>query len=238
MIRSMTAYASAEARVRWGTSCSSCARSTIASLSLAFRAAGRVPRTGTCKLRERIEKASRAARSMSPCAFARRRKCRSSCASTDAFLDNLRHARARNSRQQVSGMRTDAHRSAGVPGRDQRARARHRRLQTPNACSLFDRRSTSSSPHARARRRAQARRPWCERLDGIAAIVAQVREWLPDIRAGLRQKFETRMAELKQPLDPGRLEQELVLCLPQARCGRGDRSPARTCRGSAQRVLD
>ena len=50
-----------------------------------------------------------------------------------------------------------------------------------------------------------------ERLDGIAAIVAQVREWLPDIRAGLRQKFETRIAELKQPLDPGRLEQELVL---------------------------
>ena len=39
----------------------------------------------------------------------------------------------------------------------------------------------------------------------------QVRRWLPDIRAGLRQKFEARIAELKQPLDPGRLEQELVL---------------------------
>ncbi len=50
-----------------------------------------------------------------------------------------------------------------------------------------------------------------ERLDGIEAIVVQVRQWLPDIRAGLRQKFETRIAELKQPLDPGRLEQELVL---------------------------
>ena len=50
-----------------------------------------------------------------------------------------------------------------------------------------------------------------ERLDGIAAIVSQVRQWLPDIRAGLRQKFEARIAELKLPLDPGRLEQELVL---------------------------
>ena len=48
-------------------------------------------------------------------------------------------------------------------------------------------------------------------LDRIAAIVVQVRQWLPDIRAGLRQKFEARIAELKQPLDPGRLEQELVL---------------------------
>jgi uncharacterized protein (TIGR00255 family) len=50
-----------------------------------------------------------------------------------------------------------------------------------------------------------------ERLDGIAATVVQVREWLPDIRANLRAKFETKLADLQQPLDPGRLEQELVL---------------------------
>lgn len=50
-----------------------------------------------------------------------------------------------------------------------------------------------------------------ERLDGIAATVVQVREWLPEIRANLRAKFEAKLAELKQPLDPGRLEQELVL---------------------------
>ena len=52
-----------------------------------------------------------------------------------------------------------------------------------------------------------------DRLDAITAIVAQVRQWLPEIRAGLRQKFQTRLADLKQPIDPGRLEQELVLWL-------------------------
>ncbi len=52
-----------------------------------------------------------------------------------------------------------------------------------------------------------------ERLDTIARIVADVRTWLPDIRTALRVRLETRLAEIKQPADPGRLEQELVLQL-------------------------
>ena len=52
-----------------------------------------------------------------------------------------------------------------------------------------------------------------ERVDGIAAIAADVRGLMPSIRAGLRQKLEARLAELAQPADPGRLEQELVLSL-------------------------
>jgi uncharacterized protein (TIGR00255 family) len=50
-----------------------------------------------------------------------------------------------------------------------------------------------------------------ERLDGIAAIVAEVRGMMPGIRAGLRARLEARLSDLKQPADPGRLEQELVL---------------------------
>ncbi|MCE5232602.1 MAG: YicC/YloC family endoribonuclease [Mizugakiibacter sp.] len=50
-----------------------------------------------------------------------------------------------------------------------------------------------------------------ERLDAVARIVAEVRGWLPEIRAGLRARLEQRLAELKQPLEPGRLEQEVVL---------------------------
>ncbi|BFI97269.1 MAG: YicC family protein [Rhodanobacter sp.] len=50
-----------------------------------------------------------------------------------------------------------------------------------------------------------------ERLDAIERIVAQVREWMPEIRTALRTRLETRLADLKQPADPGRLEQELVL---------------------------
>ncbi|MFC4727987.1 YicC/YloC family endoribonuclease [Coralloluteibacterium thermophilus] len=52
-----------------------------------------------------------------------------------------------------------------------------------------------------------------ERIDGIGALVAQVREWLPGIREALRQKLEGRLAELKVPIEPGRMEQELVLGL-------------------------
>ncbi len=49
-----------------------------------------------------------------------------------------------------------------------------------------------------------------ERLHIIADHVVQVRSWLPDIRDGLRQKLLDRVADLPQPLDPGRLEQEVA----------------------------
>ena len=50
-----------------------------------------------------------------------------------------------------------------------------------------------------------------ERLDAMERIVAEVRAHLPEIRAALRARFESRVAELKQPLEPGRVEQEVVL---------------------------
>jgi uncharacterized protein (TIGR00255 family) len=52
-----------------------------------------------------------------------------------------------------------------------------------------------------------------ERLDGIERITVQIRDWLPEIRTALRAKLDTKLADLKLPLDPGRLEQEVVLNL-------------------------
>ena len=52
-----------------------------------------------------------------------------------------------------------------------------------------------------------------ERVDAIAARAAEVRELIPHIRAGQRQKMDARLADLSQPADPGRVEQELVLWL-------------------------
>ena len=52
-----------------------------------------------------------------------------------------------------------------------------------------------------------------ERLDGIERITAQIKEWLPDIRAGLRARLDAKLAELKPALEAGRMEQELVLWL-------------------------
>jgi uncharacterized protein (TIGR00255 family) len=52
-----------------------------------------------------------------------------------------------------------------------------------------------------------------ERVDGIAFIAADVRMLMPVIRIGQRAKLEARLADLAQPADPGRLEQELVIWL-------------------------
>ena len=52
-----------------------------------------------------------------------------------------------------------------------------------------------------------------ERADAIERIVAEVRTLVPQIRAGQRQKLQARLADLGTPLEPGRLEQELVLWL-------------------------
>jgi uncharacterized protein (TIGR00255 family) len=52
-----------------------------------------------------------------------------------------------------------------------------------------------------------------ERLDGIEHIAAQVKQWLPEIRAALRARLDAKLADLKLPLEPGRLEQEVVLNL-------------------------
>ncbi len=52
-----------------------------------------------------------------------------------------------------------------------------------------------------------------ERQDGIERVLAEVRSFLPEIRATLRTKLEARLADLQQSAEPGRLEQELVLQL-------------------------
>ena len=49
-----------------------------------------------------------------------------------------------------------------------------------------------------------------QRCDAISGLVAQAREYLPEIRTALRNRLEARLAELDTPADPGRLEQELV----------------------------
>jgi uncharacterized protein (TIGR00255 family) len=66
---------------------------------------------------------------------------------------------------------------------------------------------------ARAREGAKLATAIDERLTGIERVVADVRGWLPAIRAAARARLEGRIADLGQPLDPGRLEQELVLQL-------------------------
>ena len=80
------------------------------------------------------------------------------------------------------------------------------------ALALFDATATEFVA-ARAREGEKLAVVMRERIDGIERIVAQIRQWLPDIRAALRAKLENKLADLKLPLEPGRLEQEVVLNL-------------------------
>ena len=66
---------------------------------------------------------------------------------------------------------------------------------------------------ARAREGEKLAAVMLDRVDGIERIVAQVREWLPEIRAALRVKLDSKLADLKLPLEPGRMEQEVMLNL-------------------------
>ncbi len=50
-----------------------------------------------------------------------------------------------------------------------------------------------------------------DKLDSIERVVADVRGWMPEIRVALRTRLEGRLADIKQPIEPGRLEQELVM---------------------------
>ena len=50
-----------------------------------------------------------------------------------------------------------------------------------------------------------------ERLAGVAVLTANVRAWLPEIRSALKQRMLDRIADLQQPLDPGRIEMEVAI---------------------------
>jgi len=48
-----------------------------------------------------------------------------------------------------------------------------------------------------------------ERLDGVGEWTVKIRGWLPEIRIALRDKMLDRIKDMQQPLEPGRLEQEV-----------------------------
>ena len=50
-----------------------------------------------------------------------------------------------------------------------------------------------------------------QRLDAMEKIVAEVRRLMPETVAAFRERLRARLSEVKQSLDPNRLEQEIVL---------------------------
>ncbi|VXB10947.1 conserved hypothetical protein [Pseudomonas sp. 8AS] len=78
------------------------------------------------------------------------------------------------------------------------------------ALDLFNQ-ALAELKNGRGREGAELAKLLNERLDGINAEVVALRELVPQMLAGQRQKIEARFAELQAELDPQRLEQELVL---------------------------
>jgi len=52
-----------------------------------------------------------------------------------------------------------------------------------------------------------------QRLVGIREIIGEVKTFLPEIAQAYRARLEEKLAEIKDQLDPGRLEQEMVMFL-------------------------
>ena len=55
-----------------------------------------------------------------------------------------------------------------------------------------------------------------ERLDRMQAVVDEVRGFLPELVPAYRQRLEERLAAVRDQLEPGRLEQEMVLFAQKA----------------------
>lgn len=64
---------------------------------------------------------------------------------------------------------------------------------------------------SRAREGAKLREILLQRLDAIEQIAAEVKTRIPVVQAEYRQRLAERLAELRDKIDPARLEQEIVL---------------------------
>ena len=209
MIRSMTAFASAERSTRWGTVTAELRSVNHRFLELAVKAPEEL-RAAEPALRERVAARVQRGKADLTLRFRADPGAGGELALNEPLLARLAELHARLG-DRFPGMRvefTELLRFPGVVADTGVDAAALQQEVVALADTVLD-----EFVAAREREGAKLAAAMTERLDGIAALTARVRQWLPEIRVALRQKLETRLAELKQPLDPGRLEQELVLGL-------------------------
>ena len=208
MIRSMTAFASAERATAWGTLSAEMRAVNHRYLEFSLRAPDDL-RGLEPVIRERVAgKVQRGKVEMSL-----RLKSAASDSSRELVLNaNCSSAwrRSRHSRLAVSRICKSTSPNCWPAWRGGTGHPDPAGLQA-ETLALID--TTIVLPAAREREGAKLAAVLREKLDGIETACAQVRQWLPEIRAGLRTRLETRFAELAPTLEPGRLEQEFVLWL-------------------------
>ena len=207
-IRSMTAFASGERSTDWGTlGCE------LRAVNHRFLEVGvRLPdelRASEPALRERI--AARLSRGKVDLAMRLRTNASGDALQVDDAVVERLGDLARRVDGRFPGMRVDFAQLLQLPGVLQSRAVDPEALQVA-ALALLDA-VLDDFVAAREREGAKLATAISERAAAIAGIAGEVRALVPQIRAGQRQKLETRLAELGSALEPGRLEQELVIWL-------------------------
>ena len=208
-IRSMTAFASGERNLEWGGTLGC----ELRAVNHRFLELGvRLPdelRASEPALRERI--ASKLSRGKLDLTLRLRASVDGDALQVDDAMVERLGDLARRLDGRFPGMRVDFAQLLQLPGVLRSHAVDPEALQAA-ALGLLDK-VLEDFVAAREREGAKLAAAITERADAIAALAGEVRTLVPRIRAGQRQKLEARMADLSQPADPGRLEQELVLWL-------------------------
>jgi len=208
MIRSMTAFAAAERSTPWGTlGCE------LRAVNHRFLEVGvRLPddlRAAEPALRERIS--ARISRGKLDLSMRLRSEDREDALRLNSARVAQLAAIGGELRQHFPDVRVEMTELLRFPGVLQSSADDPAALHA-EAMSLLDE-VLSQFVEAREREGAKLATVILERVDAIAGHAADARGLMPAIRAGQRNKLEHRLADLPQPLDPGRLEQELVMAL-------------------------
>ncbi|AOH36197.1 YicC/YloC family endoribonuclease [Luteimonas sp. JM171] len=207
MTRSMTAYAAAERQTAWGTLGCELRAVNHRFLELGTRLPDEL-RALEPALRERVS--ARVSRGKLDLTMRLRTVAQHALGVDEAALERL-SALVQSLQSRFPGLTTEVTGLLQLPGVLQGPQVDAEALQA-EALALLDE-VLAQFLEARRREGDKLAAVIAERVDGIKQVVAHVRAMMPAIREGQRAKLEARVADLEQPLDPGRLEQELVLWL-------------------------
>jgi uncharacterized protein (TIGR00255 family) len=208
MIRSMTAFAAAERSTEWGVLSGELRAVNHRFLELALRLPDEL-RAFEATLRERV--ASRVSRGKLDLVL-RLRTPESDVGLhlNEAMVEEMARLNLELT-SKFPGLRTSLTELLQFPG-VLRGRAADGEAMQREGLALLDA-VLDDFTAAREREGGKLAQVIGERAEAIAKIAAEVRTLVPLIRAGQRAKLEARLADLSQPADPGRLEQELVIWL-------------------------
>ena len=203
----MTAYAAAERSTAWGTLGCELRAVNHRFLELGTRLPDEL-RALEPTLREQVS--ARVTRGKLDLVFRLRSEAAQSLGVNEAALEQLA-ALAQSLQDRFPGLTTDVTGLLQLPGVLQTQAVDGEGLKA-EALALLEEVLTQFLA-ARQREGDKLATVIAERVAGIARIVGEVRTLVPEIRQGLCARLEARVADLAQPLEPGRLEQELVLWL-------------------------